>query len=141
MAAEVKPILSGETKPDRLLNVGGGAENKRDTSGDQPVTVKALKTFHKEPDMKGDMVGPDSPPFEVPRHRAAQLRANGLIEYANESDGHDIHGKTDAARIDEKVRLQSELSKIPENSKTTPLRNPEIKLAEIKDDGQSGKRK
>jgi hypothetical protein len=139
MTDEVKPILSGESKPDRLVNVGGTAENKRDTSGDQPVNVRALKTFHKEPDMKGEMAKPGDE-FDVPRHRAAQLRANGLIEYANDSDNHAIHGEVDAKRIDEKVRLQTEASKITDNSRTTPLRNPEIKLAEAPPDN-SGKRK
>jgi ribosomal protein S19E (S16A) len=107
-----------------------GAENKRDTSGDQAVSVKALRSFHKDGDMKGEVVGPESDPFEVPRHRAAQLRANGLIEYAKDGDDVAIHGEVDAKRIAEKVRLQTAASALPANSKTTPLRNPEVKLAE-----------
>lgn len=138
MADETKPILSGDPQPIRTVNVGG-AENKRDDSGDQKVSVIALKTFHKDADMKGDMCAPGDE-FEVERHRAAQLRANGLIEYANEGDGHAIHGEIDSKRLDEKVKLQAEQAKIPENSKGTPLRNPEIKLAEAPTDN-SGKRK
>lgn len=137
MTDETKPILSGDPQPTRAVTVGG-MENKRDASGDQTVSVRALKTFHKDGNMQGDMttLGDE---FEVDRHRAAQLRANGLIEYANESDGHAIHGEIDSKRLDEKVRLQVEQSKIPENSKGTPLRNPEIKLAEAPVD--SSKRK
>jgi hypothetical protein len=109
-----------------------GPENKRDTSGDQLVSVKALKHFHKDADLQGEVVGPDSPAFDVPRHRAAQLRANGLIAYASDTDAAAIHGDVDAKRIDEKVRLQTEASKLPANSKGTPLRNPEVKLADLK---------
>jgi hypothetical protein len=140
MTDETKPITSADlgSKPSQTVNVGGTVENKRDTSGDQTVSVKALKAFHKEGDMKGDMAKPGDE-FDVPRHRAAQLRANGLIEYANEADDQDIHGKIDAGRIADKVKLQAEASKIPENSKTTPLRNPEVKLADAPAD--NGKRK
>jgi hypothetical protein len=129
MADETQPITSSSPKADRIVEVGG-VENKRDNSGDQTVSVKALKTFHKDGDLKGEMVGPDSPAFDVPRSRAAQLRANGLIEYANESDDHDIHGKV--SRIADKVKLQSKAGEIPANSRGTPLRNPEVKLADVK---------
>jgi hypothetical protein len=139
MTDEVKPILSGDPKPDRVITVG--AENKRDSSGDQTVIVKALKTFHRDGDMQGEMVGSSSPAFELPRWRAAQLRANGLIEYANEGDGHAIHGEVEAKRIDEKVKMQAELTKLPENSKGTPLRNPEIKMADFPAEQGNGKRK
>jgi hypothetical protein len=105
------------------------AENKRDTSGDQVVSVKALRSFHKDGDMKGEVVGPDSDAFEVPRSRAAQLRANGLIEYAKEADGVAIHGEAEAKKFAEKVKAQSENTKLPDNSRTTPLINPEVKLA------------
>jgi hypothetical protein len=132
MTDETQPITSSSPKADRIVEVGG-VENKRDNSGDQTVSVKALKTFHRDGDLKGEMVGPDSPAFDVPRSRAAQLRANGLIEYANECDDHDIHGKVDAARIADKVKLQAEAGKIPANSRSTPLRNPEIKMADVKD--------
>lgn len=132
MTDETQPITSSSPKADRIVEVGG-VENKRDNSGDQTVSVKALKTFHKDGDLKGEMVGPDSPAFDVPRSRAAQLRANGLIEYANESDDHDIHGKVDAARIADKVKLQADVGKIPANSRGKPLINPAIEMADVKD--------
>lgn len=103
MTEEVRPILSGALKPDRVLNIGG-VENKRDESGDQMVSVKPLKTFHKHGGMTGEMVGPGSPAFDVPRHRAAQLRANGLIEYANDGDVSVIHADIDTKQPDEKVK-------------------------------------
>lgn len=102
MTEEVKPILSGTLKPDRVLNIGG-VENKRDESGDQMVSVKPLKTFHKHGDMTGEMVGPGSPAFDVPRHRAAQLRANGLVGYANDGDDV-IQSEIDTKQPDEKVK-------------------------------------
>lgn len=105
--------------------------DKRDTSRDQMVSVKALKSFHKDGDMKGEVVGPDSPAFDVPRWRAAQLRSNFLIEYANDSDDKAIHGEVDAKRIAERVQAIAEQTKLPANSKTTPLRNPEVKLADV----------
>lgn len=116
-----------------------GTADKRDTSRDQMVSVKALKSFHKDGDMKGEVVGPDSPAFDVPRWRAAQLRANFLIEYANDSDDKAIHGEADAKRIADRVKAIAEQTKLPANSKTTPLRNPEMKLAEVHPD--QGKRK
>lgn len=105
--------------------------DKRDTSRDQLVSVKALKCFHKDGDMKGEVVGPDSPAFDVPRWRAAQLRANFLIEYSNDSDDKAIHGEADAKRIADRVKAIAEQTKLPANSKTTPLRNPEVKLADV----------
>jgi hypothetical protein len=146
MADENKGFIGGEApRREGSINVGqnpnediGNAENKRDQSGDQKVTVKALKTFHKHANMQGDMVHPGDE-FETHRSRAAELRANGLIEYSSEADGHSVHGEQDAKRLDEKLKRQAELSKIPENSKTTPLRNPEVKLAEAPAD--TGKRR
>jgi hypothetical protein len=132
MADETKPIVSSETKPDKFIGTEP-VENKRDVSGDQTVSVKALRTFHKDGDMKGEVVTPESPPFTVDRQRAAQLRANGLIEYTNDSDAHAIHGEAGAKLLDDRAARQAEASKIPANSKGTPLRNPEVKLADVKD--------
>lgn len=131
MADEVKPIPSAAAKPDTLVSTAA-PENKRDTSGDQVVMVRALKTFPKDGDLRGDLTS-HGEEFEVHRSRAAQLRANGLIEYVNETDGHAIHGEADAKRIDDKVALQAKAGAIPANSKGTPLRNPEVKLADVKD--------
>lgn len=137
MADEVKPITTPNEKPARQIEVGKEpavtdqpVENKRDTSGDQTVTVRALRVFHKDGDMKGEMSSPGDE-FEVDRGRAAQLRANGLIEYVNEDDDHAIHGQVDASRISERVAQQTAAAKIPPNSKGAPLRNPEVKLAEL----------
>jgi hypothetical protein len=132
MTDETKPITSSETKPDKIIGTEP-VENKRDISGDQTVSVKALRTFHKDGDMKGDVVTPDSPPFTVDRQRAAQLRANGLIEYTNDSDAHAIHGEAGAKALDDRAARQAKASEIPANSRGTPLRNPEIKLADVKD--------
>jgi len=131
MADEVKPITSSAPKPDTLVSTAA-PENKRDTSSDQVVIVRALKIFHKDGDLRGDMTAPGDE-FEVDRSRAAQLRANGLIEYVSEADGHAIHGETDAKRLDEKAAMQAKAGAIPANSKGTPLRNPEVKLADVKD--------
>jgi hypothetical protein len=132
MADETKPILSSEPKPDKIIGTEP-VENKRDVSGDQSVSVKALRTFHKDGDMKGEVVTPDSPAFTVDRQRAAQLRANGLIEYTNDGDAHAIHGEVGAKILDDRAARQAEASKIPANSKGTPLRNPEVKLADVED--------
>ncbi len=110
--------------------ITGAAENKRDTSGDQKVTVRALKTFHRDGDFSSELVGPDSEPFEVDRARAAQLRANGLIAYAKDGDDVAIHGEADAKRLAERIEQRAQADALPANSKTTPLVNPEIKLAD-----------
>lgn len=132
MADEIKPILSSEIKPDKTVGTEP-VENKRDVTGDQTVSVKALRTFHKDGNMKGDLVDPDSPPFIVDRQRAAQLRANGLIEYTNEADARAIHGEVGAKALDERAARQDAAGKIPGHSKGAPLLNPEVKLAEVKD--------
>ena len=77
------------------------------------------------------MVNPDSPPFEVSRTLAAQFRANGLVAYVTEADGVAIHGEAEAKKLDDKARFQAERSKLPANSKTTPLRNPDVPLATL----------
>lgn len=46
------------------------------TSESNKVTVRPLRYFMGE---EGDIT-PDSPPFEVARQRAAELKANGLVE-------------------------------------------------------------
>ncbi len=132
MADETKPILSSETKPDKIIGTET-VENKLDVSGHQTVSGQAPRTFHKDGDMKGEVVTPDSPPFTVDRQRAAQLRANSLIEYTNDVDAHAIHGEAGAKLLDDRAARQAEASKIPANSKGTPLRNPEVKLADVKD--------
>lgn len=141
MTEEVKPITSTQfaKKEDRTVQVGANptpsvetatASAARDQQNDQKIKVRALRTFHENANMHGKMVQPGDE-FECQRGRAAELRANGLIEYV--SDGHDkeIHGEIDAKRIGDRVSREQEMAKLPENAKTTPLRNPELKLADV----------
>jgi hypothetical protein len=102
----------------------------------QMVSVKALK-FFPDKDKNGNMEqkGPDSEPYDVPRDRAAQLYANGLIEYANVDDEEahlkekiDASAKVIRDRNDEAKR-QRELAA----SKIKPLTNPKIDMASAKD--------
>ena len=131
MADDTKaaPSTAPSGAPTAIMSTNAAAENMRDESGDQSVSVRALKTFHKHGDMTGEVVTPESEAFDVPRTRAAQLRANGLVEYVRQEDAVAIHGEIDAKRLDQKARLQAENSKLPANSKATPLRHPEVKLA------------
>lgn len=46
------------------------------------VMVKPVRTFMGDEGMKS----PGSDPFSVSRSRAAELRANGLVEYVNDAD-------------------------------------------------------
>lgn len=152
--SEDKGFIGGEApRREGTINVGAnpsaeistgispGAENKRDTSGDQKVTVRALKTFPKHGHTAGDleMANPGDE-FETHRHRAAELRANGLIEYPNDGDANTVHGEDGAKRLDARLKSDADLRKIPENSRGTPLRNPKIELADVPAD-QSGRRK
>lgn len=102
---------------------------KADAKDDQSIKVRALRTFHKEENMQGDMTKPGDE-FDCPRSRAAQLRANGLIEYVNDKDGVRIHGEDGDAKISEQVARDAKLREMPEKHKGTPLRNPELKLAD-----------
>ena len=52
---------------DKVDAITSDVLNKRDDSGDQMVTVKALKSFHRNEDMRGEVVGPESDAFDVPR--------------------------------------------------------------------------
>ncbi|MDB5733347.1 MAG: hypothetical protein JWQ03_3242, partial [Variovorax sp.] len=72
---------------------GSESDKRAAPSGDR-VSVKALKSFMGDEGMKS----PDSEPFEVTRNRAAELRANGLVEYASEADEDaDIEAQAKAA--------------------------------------------
>lgn len=99
--------------------------------GEDMVSVKALK-FFPDRDKSGNIEqkGPDSEPFEVPRHRAAELRANGLIEYANTADQErEIADKT--ALAGKAIRDKSERDTAARAaSKGKPLVNPKIDMAE-----------
>ncbi len=140
------PITTTQfAKADHTVETGGSVANvngvARDQSGDQTVSVKALRTFHKGEHMQGEMVKPGDT-FDVSRGRAAELRANGLIEYANESDDKAIHGEAGAKKFAERQRLDTEARDTVSKNKTTPLRNPELKLAKVADeDGKDNKSK
>jgi hypothetical protein len=139
------PLSTGNPADEVKRREEMAGEDKRNTSGDQKVRVKALHSFHKDGNMTGEMVGPDSEPFEVERSRAAELRASGLIEFEDESTAHDVHGKEAEQRVKERLAQEDKMRAIPENSKGTPLRNPKLEYADIdhegKDTSKDGKRK
>lgn len=101
-------------------------------NADQLVRVRALRTFHKDGSMQGDLVS-SGDVFDIARGRAAELRANGLIAYDSDADGKAIHGEVDAAKMDERIDREDQQRKIADRHKTSPLRNPELKLAEVKE--------
>lgn len=122
------------------VQVGTGATAQgSDKADDQSIKVRALRTFHKEENMQGEMVKPGDE-FDCPRGRAAQLRANGLIEYVNEADGARIHGDETNQKLTEQQQRDSEMREVPDKHKGTPLRNPELKLADAPDESQAGKK-
>jgi hypothetical protein len=125
MADAIKPTASGADQ----VNDAAAADG-------QSINVRALRFFHKDGDMRGEVAKPGDE-FPVARHRAAQLRANGLIEYVNDSDDKAIHGEIASKTISDRVKAQAENTKLPENSKGTPPRNPEVKLADVKDSKSS----
>jgi hypothetical protein len=148
MAEDSKGFIGSEApRREGSINIGqntsidtGTVENKRDQSGDQKVGVKALKMFPKHGhDVGGEMVQPGDE-FDTHRQRASELRANGLIEYKSESDAHAAHGPDGAKKLDEKLRLEADMRKIPANSRATPLVNPKVDMAEAPTDAQ-GKRR
>jgi hypothetical protein len=111
--------------------------------GEEKVTVKALRNVHKAGNLQGEMAKPGDE-FETTKSRASQLRANGIIEYANESDAHDIHGKRDHDAITERVKRDNAMrTESVEKNRTTPLRNPKLEYAEVseKDDPRAQQQK
>lgn len=109
-----------------------GAPAKNDLPGDgEMVKVRALRTFHKDGFMLGEMVRAGDPPFDIPRGRAAELRANGLIAYESADDDRAIHGEAGAAKIAESVQRDADARRMPDRHKTAPLRNPEVRLADV----------
>lgn len=104
----------------------------------QKVKVKPLRSYHDSE--AGKYVTPADDAYEVSRHRAAQLRANGLVEFENDGDEKDVveahvkkHMDASAARAHQPG--------IAERDKATPLRNPKLNYAEPEaDQGGKGKR-
>lgn len=132
-------------KEHKAVEVGGPAATDADATDkseedQQKIKVRALRTFHEDAGMKGKLLQPGDE-FECNKLRAAELRANGLIEYANEHDDKAIHGEVDSKKIAERVERQQKAGELPEHHKTTPLRNPELKLGEVDDSAtdKSGK--
>lgn len=103
----------------------------RDAKEDKKISVKALARFHEHADMKGKLLDVGDT-FETHQSRAAELRANGLVEYTNESDGKDIHGN-DHDRLNARAKDRAEQGKIDDRNKTTALRNPAVKLGDAGD--------
>lgn len=140
MSDTVKPIMSSPPPPTRAITTGAQDAAAKDAADKaaakeaedrQQISVRALGSFHAEGDMRGDLCKPGDT-FTVDRLRASQLRANGLVEYVNEEDGKRIHGEVDAAAITERVAQRRAASEIPANSRTTPLRNPQLGIADLK---------
>lgn len=99
--------------------------------GEDKVTVKALRTVHKAANLQGETAKPGEE-FETTKARASQLRANGIIEYANEGDAHDIHGRRDHDAITERVKRDNAMrTEGVEKNRTTPLRNPKLEYADV----------
>jgi len=146
MADDPKPITTQfANKENRSIEFGGGPASgqegaQHNPENDQKISVRALRTFHEHENMHGKQVHPGDE-FECTRGRAAELRANGLIEYVSDGEAAKIHGEVGAKKIDERVKREQDQAKIPERHKTSPLRNPELKLGEVdpKDDPREDK--
>jgi len=131
MAEEKQPATTQfGKKEDRTIELGGAPASAKKEENQKEITVRARRTFHQEANMKGDLVH-DGDTFQTSRLRAAELRANGLVEYVSEGDEKTIHGEVDAEKIKTRIERDDESRKIPENAKTTPLRNPKVELAEV----------
>ena len=119
MSDSVKPILSGDTPAPRALSTGT-PDAAASTDAAQQVTVRALGTFHSDGNMQGALCAPGDT-FTCDRLRAAQLRANGLVEYVSGDDEKAIHGEIDARAITERVEQRKQAGVIADRNKTTPL--------------------
>lgn len=107
---------------------------------EQKVTVRALRTVHKDQNLQGEVANPGDE-FETHRGRAAELRAHGIVEFSNESEENEAfkHASPTAA-IRDRVNRDHESRKIPEQHKSSPLRNPKLELAEAPEDVRKNKR-
>jgi hypothetical protein len=52
---------------------------------EQSIRVRARGSFHKQPDFTGGLVQAGDE-FDVPRGRAAELRANELVDFVDKKD-------------------------------------------------------
>lgn len=119
MSDSVKPILSGGTPAPRAVSTGA-ANATTNADAAQQVTVRALGSFHPDGNMQGALCAPGDT-FTTDRLRAAQLRANGLVEYVSDDDEKAIHGEIEAKAIAERVEQRKQASVISDRNKTTPL--------------------
>lgn len=68
----------------QATNDAPAAERKKASAADNTVEVRAKGSFHGQGNFQGDLVH-HGDTFVVDRGRAAELRANGLVEYTDES--------------------------------------------------------
>lgn len=116
-------------------------QRQRQEHGQQKVSVRALRTVHKDGNLQGEVAQPGHE-FETTRTRAAELRSHGIVEFTSDSDQDEAFKHSHpATAINERVKRDVESRKIPEQHKSSPLRNPELKLAEPEGDvRKEGKR-
>ena len=79
-----KPIL--ETKPAVVEPITSTKPAVAGPTDGELISVQPVRRFRRDIADAATEVGPDSAAFMVPRGRAAQLRANGLVAYASDDD-------------------------------------------------------
>lgn len=106
--------------------------SKVETPSAQMVRVRAVRAHHIGENMSGELIHPgngEKSEYDCLRLRAAQLRANGIIEYVDSAVGVKIHGEDLHKSFDEQIASQMEAEKIPASAKGTPLKNPALKYS------------
>lgn len=100
------------------------ADQQPGNGNEEKVMVKPLRTFRGEEGLKG----PNDEAFEVRKSRAAELFANGLVDYQSDGDH--------SAMVEERVKQQSEVTRralaggrMRDDQKSSPL---EQKLPDFK---------
>lgn len=110
-------------------------QQQSDPAAEQMVSVKALKFFpDKDKDGNIEQKGPDSAPFEVPRSRAAELYANGLITFAS-ADDEERHITEQAKNAGQAARdrLEADRKARGASKPAKPLVNPKVEMASTND--------
>jgi hypothetical protein len=100
--------------------------DQRRKEGEEKISVKAMRFFQVRNPETGEheMKNPESEPFEVSRHHAAELYANGLIAYNSEDEEKRmVQRKADDAAQVAKDRLAREKAARPKQAK--PLVSPD----------------
>ena len=126
MADPVKPAVAVAPLTTASISPKPPVPDSADT---QAVRVRALGSFHKDAGMQGEMTN-HGDEFETSRERAAQLRANSLVEYVNEGDGREIHGEIEDKRLSERAKQTATTRGIRDKDKGAPLINPRVTMAE-----------